>query len=112
MTYAERVPVGRRMAATVAPLTRGSEPDSDILVLLRDLTEVERINQMRADFIANASHELRTPLASLRGFIETLQGTAKDDPERARALPCHHGRAGLAHDAPDRRAALALAASR
>ncbi|HEY6655476.1 MAG TPA: histidine kinase dimerization/phospho-acceptor domain-containing protein, partial [Methyloceanibacter sp.] len=81
VTYAERVPVGRRMAATVAPLTRGSEPGSDILVLLRDLTEVERINQMRADFIANASHELRTPLASLRGFIETLQGTAKDDPK-------------------------------
>jgi two-component system, OmpR family, phosphate regulon sensor histidine kinase PhoR len=81
VTYAERVPVGRRMAVTVAPLTRGSEPDSDILVLLRDLTEVERINQMRADFIANASHELRTPLASLRGFIETLQGTAKDDPK-------------------------------
>jgi two-component system phosphate regulon sensor histidine kinase PhoR len=80
VTYAERVPVGRRMAATVAPLTKGTEPDSDIIVLLRDLTEVERINQMRADFIANASHELRTPLASLRGFIETLQGTAKDDP--------------------------------
>jgi two-component system phosphate regulon sensor histidine kinase PhoR len=78
VTYAERVPVGRRMAATVAPLARGSE--RHILVLLRDLTEIERINQMRADFIANASHELRTPLASLRGFIETLQGTAKDDP--------------------------------
>ena len=78
VTYAERVPVGRRMAATVAPLARGSE--RNILILLRDLTEVERINQMRADFIANASHELRTPLASLRGFIETLQGTAKDDP--------------------------------
>ena len=80
VTYAERVPVGRRMAATVAPLTRGTEPDSDIIVLLRDLTEAERINQMRADFIANASHELRTPLASLRGFIETLQAAAKDDP--------------------------------
>ena len=34
---------------------------------------------MRADFVANASHELRTPLASLRGFVETLQGAAKDD---------------------------------
>jgi two-component system phosphate regulon sensor histidine kinase PhoR len=34
---------------------------------------------MRADFIANASHELRTPLAALLGFIETLQGTARDD---------------------------------
>jgi two-component system phosphate regulon sensor histidine kinase PhoR len=81
VTYAERVPVGRRMAVTVAPLAaRGTEHDSNILVLLRDLTEVERINQMRADFIANASHELRTPLASLRGFIETLQSAAKDDP--------------------------------
>jgi two-component system phosphate regulon sensor histidine kinase PhoR len=73
---------------TVAPLTRGAERDGNILVLLRDLTEGERINQMRADFIANASHELRTPLASLRGFIETLQGTAKEDPgARERFLP-------------------------
>ncbi|MGK2921988.1 MAG: ATP-binding protein [Methyloceanibacter sp.] len=86
--YAERVPVGRRMEVTVAPLTRGSERDGNILVLLRDLTEGERINQMRADFIANASHELRTPLSSLRGFIETLQGTAKEDPgARERFLP-------------------------
>ena len=88
VTYAERVPVGRRMAVTVAPLTRGSEYDGDILVLLRDLTEGERINQMRADFIAYASHELRTPLASLRGFIETLQSTAKEDSgARERFLP-------------------------
>lgn len=88
VTYAERVPVGRRMAATVAPLTRGSERGGNILILLRDLTEVERINQMRADFIANASHELRTPLASLRGFIETLQSSAKGDPgARERFLP-------------------------
>jgi two-component system phosphate regulon sensor histidine kinase PhoR len=88
VTYAQRVPVGRRMAVTVAPLGRGSERDGSILVLLRDLTEVERINQMRADFIANASHELRTPLASLRGFIETLQGTAKQDTgARERFLP-------------------------
>jgi two-component system phosphate regulon sensor histidine kinase PhoR len=88
VTYAERVPVGRRMAATVAPLTRGTERGGNILVLLRDLTEGERINQMRADFIANASHELRTPLASLRGFIETLQGTAREDSgARERFLP-------------------------
>jgi two-component system, OmpR family, phosphate regulon sensor histidine kinase PhoR len=88
VTYAERVPVGRRMAATVAPLSRGSDPGGNILVLLRDLTEIERINQMRADFIANASHELRTPLAALRGFIETLQGTAKEDTgARERFLP-------------------------
>jgi DNA-binding winged helix-turn-helix (wHTH) protein len=61
VNYAQRVPVGRRMAVTVAPLAQSSEHDGNILVLLRDLTEGERINQMRADFIANASHELRTP---------------------------------------------------
>ncbi|HXG78775.1 MAG TPA: phosphate regulon sensor histidine kinase PhoR [Methyloceanibacter sp.] len=88
VTYAERVPVGRRMAATVAPLSRRGERGGNILILLRDLTEIERINQMRADFIANASHELRTPLASLRGFIETLQSSAKSDPgARERFLP-------------------------
>lgn len=88
VVYAERVPVGRRMEATVAPLARSGETDGDILVLLRDFTEGDRINQMRTDFIANASHEMRTPLASLRGFIETLQSTAKEDEAaRERFLP-------------------------
>src|SRR5262245_2602967 len=88
VTYAERVPVGRRMGATVAPLSGEEDAAANIVVLLPDLTEIERINQMRADFIANASHELRTPLASLRGFIETLQGSAKGDPAaRDRFLP-------------------------
>jgi two-component system phosphate regulon sensor histidine kinase PhoR len=45
-----------------------------------DLTPLRRVEEMRADFIANASHELRTPLAALLGFIETLQGPAKGDP--------------------------------
>ena len=44
-----------------------------------DLTPLRRVEEMRADFVANASHELRTPLASLSGFIETLQGPARDD---------------------------------
>ena len=46
---------------------------------LRDLTESRRVERMRVDFVANASHELRTPLASLLGFVETLQGPARDD---------------------------------
>jgi two-component system phosphate regulon sensor histidine kinase PhoR len=49
---------------------------------------------MRVDFVANASHELRTPLASLLGFIETLQGPAKDDPKaRERFLEVMRGQA-------------------
>ena len=65
---------------TPAPTPAGAEP---ILVLLslRDDTEAVRSERTRADFLANASHELRTPLASLAGFIETLRGHAKDDPE-------------------------------
>lgn len=51
------------------------------LVVLRDETEVRRMELMRVDFLANASHELRTPLASLAGFIETLKGHARDDPK-------------------------------
>ena len=84
VTFDERVPIERRTAATLAvlkaaPGAKGAGPL--LLLCLRDLTEQERINQMRADFIANASHELRTPLASLLGFIETLQGPARDDAE-------------------------------
>ena len=49
------------------------------VVTLHDVTEARRVDRMRTDFVANASHELRTPLASVLGFIETLQGPAKED---------------------------------
>jgi two-component system phosphate regulon sensor histidine kinase PhoR len=76
----ERVPVERRVSATVSRLGRSAAPSSpQLLVTFRDLTEQDRLVQMRADFIANASHELRTPLASLRAFVETLQGPARED---------------------------------
>ncbi|HRJ64104.1 MAG TPA: ATP-binding protein, partial [Brevundimonas sp.] len=51
------------------------------LLVLRDETDVRRMELMRVDFLANASHELKTPLASLSGFIETLKGHARDDPK-------------------------------
>ena len=59
------------------------EPNSNkpdlVLMVFHDLTPLRRAEEMRADFVANASHELRTPLAALSGFIETLQGSARDD---------------------------------
>jgi two-component system, OmpR family, phosphate regulon sensor histidine kinase PhoR len=78
----ERVPIERRLSVVVAPmlLPSGQATDASLLLTLRDLTEQDRLAQMRADFVANASHELRTPLASLRGFVETLQGPARNDP--------------------------------
>jgi len=58
---------------------------SQSLVMIRDVTLVYQVEQMRRDFVANISHELRTPLTVLIGYIENLQGD-QEDPELARAL--------------------------
>ncbi len=95
--FFERVPLDRWFEAFVTPvrLAIGSEGAVDILLMtFNDLTPLRRVEEMRADFIANASHELRTPLAALLGFIETLQGTAKDDTAaRAKFLAIMQGQA-------------------
>lgn len=58
-----------------------------VLLTFVDVTDVTAAGQMRRDFVANVSHELRTPLTALMGFIETLQGPARDDAvARARFL--------------------------
>ena len=87
--YEERVPVERHFEVTVSPVWRDyalpsgdrdtGTPRESVVILMRDVTQIQRIQNMRVDFIANASHELRTPLASVIGFIETLQGPAKND---------------------------------
>lgn len=76
-----QVPIERSFAVSVQPLPEPGPDDSRVLILLHELTAMKRTEQMRADFVANASHELRTPLSTLVGFIETLRGPAKDDPE-------------------------------
>jgi two-component system phosphate regulon sensor histidine kinase PhoR len=58
---------GRVFDVTAAPL-----PDGGAVAVLRDLTETERVEKTRRDFIANVSHELRTPLTSIQGYAETL----------------------------------------
>lgn len=74
------VPVAREVHATVIPFARRLPDGTQALVVLSDRTRERAVEQMRADFVANASHELRTPLASLMGFVETLRGPAADDP--------------------------------
>jgi two-component system phosphate regulon sensor histidine kinase PhoR len=84
---ADRGSTGRRLLVTVSPLSNAASPNvggglrgtGHLLAQFRDLSEQDRLAQLRSDFIANASHELRTPLASLKGFIETLQGPASGD---------------------------------
>jgi two-component system phosphate regulon sensor histidine kinase PhoR len=78
----ERVPVEHWTEAYVIPVTLDeSRTERLIMLTLHDLTPAKRVEQMRGDFVANVSHELRTPLASLSGFIETLQGPARNDAE-------------------------------
>ncbi|RCS24686.1 PAS domain-containing protein [Phyllobacterium salinisoli] len=77
--YFERLPLDRWYKAMAMALDAGAGKQASFVLLFRDQTEMRRIDRMRSDFIANASHELRTPLASLRGFIETLQGPARND---------------------------------
>ena len=76
--HAERLPSETVYVVRIAPLA-GPTTEPLWLLTFRDVSQARRIDRMRSDFIANASHELRTPLASLRGFIETLQGPARND---------------------------------
>ena len=61
-----------------APATRGA------LAILHDVTQLERLERVRRDFVANVSHELRTPLAAIRGYAETLLDGALEDQENNR----------------------------
>jgi two-component system phosphate regulon sensor histidine kinase PhoR len=86
VTWLERVPVERYFEVNAAPIN-GQRLEPTMILTLRDLSEMRRVERMRVDFVANASHELRTPLASLLGFVETLQGPARDDkPAREKFL--------------------------
>lgn len=82
--HSERLPSERVYIVRIAPIVL---PDAEFhgqsffLLSFRDISELRHIDRMRSDFVANASHELRTPLASLRGFIETIQGPARNDPK-------------------------------
>ncbi|HEY8552018.1 MAG TPA: ATP-binding protein, partial [Thermaerobacter sp.] len=55
-----------------------------VVVVLHDVTDLRRLEQIRRDFVANVSHELRTPVAAIQGFAETLlEGAIHDDPDTA-----------------------------
>jgi two-component system phosphate regulon sensor histidine kinase PhoR len=71
---ATSIVAGRAFDVTAAPL-----PDGGAVAVLRDLTETERVEKTRRDFIANVSHELRTPLTSIQGYSETLLDTIPEN---------------------------------
>ncbi len=59
---------------------RGEDEDG-VVIVLNEVTQLRRLEKIRRDFVANVSHELKTPLTSIKGYVETLQMGAKDDPK-------------------------------
>jgi two-component system phosphate regulon sensor histidine kinase PhoR len=78
-TRATSIVPGRAYDVTAAPL-----PDGGAVAVLRDLTETERVEKTRRDFIANVSHELRTPLTSIQGYSETLLDLSSENNDSSR----------------------------
>ncbi len=80
--YVHHAPIDRWLELIVTPVplpANVSMLEAAMLMIFHDQTPLRRVEELRADFVANASHELRTPLAALSGFIDTLQGPARDD---------------------------------
>lgn len=86
-------PDGSWLSVTATPLPAADAPSENgnghaeplrILLVIRDITELRRLEMVRRDFVANVSHELRTPLAAIRAMAETLlDGGALEDAEAA-----------------------------
>lgn len=76
-----RKPKDKKLYAHIKALPWISKGKAVAVIAIYDLTKSLKIEKMQSDFVANASHELRTPLSVISGFIETLQTSAKDDPD-------------------------------
>jgi two-component system phosphate regulon sensor histidine kinase PhoR len=74
-------PGRRHLQVIITPIIDGGE--WAMLVVIHDVSDVRRAEEVRRDFVANVSHELRTPLAALKSVIETLRTGAVEDPVMA-----------------------------
>lgn len=77
MEISHLYPDERYYLANVIPL---DSPENEIIVVMFDITEFKRLENIKADFIANVSHELRTPLTVIKGYTETLEEDAYESP--------------------------------
>ncbi len=75
--------MNRTFVARVAPVVSAGR---GVVVVLHDITDLRRADQIRRDFVANVSHELRTPLTAIKGYVEALRDEPEDDDERHRFL--------------------------
>lgn len=84
-TFHYNLPGDRVIWITIVPVMSETEGCVGAVGLFKDATEIEQLERMRNEYVANISHELRTPLTSIRGLLEPLcDGMVKDDETRAR----------------------------
>jgi two-component system phosphate regulon sensor histidine kinase PhoR len=74
----------RAIMARAAPAAGSAE--HGVILVLHDITDLRRADQIRRDFVANVSHELRTPLTAIRGYVEALSEEDTNAEERRRFL--------------------------
>jgi two-component system phosphate regulon sensor histidine kinase PhoR len=74
----------RHLAVSAVQVSEDGVTVSGYVIVFHDLTQIKRLEAIRADFVANVSHELRTPLTTIKGYAETLLNGAWRDPETAR----------------------------
>ena len=81
---------GRTFLARAAPVARSG--GGGAVLVLHDITDLRRADQMRRDFVANVSHELRTPLTAIRGYVEALldDRSNPEDTERFLEIIARH----------------------
>ena len=72
-------PFHRTISISTTPILSEDQSRLGGIILLQDVTEIRKLEQMRKDFVANVSHELKTPLTSIQGFVETLKAGAAED---------------------------------
>ncbi|HET7876002.1 MAG TPA: ATP-binding protein [Methylomirabilota bacterium] len=77
------LPVERVLQVHAMPLRLAGD-ERGLVMVLHDLTELRRLEQVRTEFVANVSHELRTPLTAIQGYLETLLGGVLEEPGNAR----------------------------
>lgn len=76
-------PDERFIRVSGAPLNNREGDCIGVVVVLNDISRLIKLENLRQEFVGNVAHELKTPLTSIKGFVETLQGGALNDPEEA-----------------------------
>ncbi len=76
-------PKEKYLSVRVSPLFYKENELSGFVVVFHDVTQIEKLEQVRKDFVANVSHEIKTPITAIKGFADTLLEGALDDKENA-----------------------------